>query len=190
MPRSLVLERAHGPLSRFVLAGEACILGRAQDCDFVVTVNTISRRHARLVRYPEGFVVQDLRSRNGTFVDGERVESAHLRDGQVVRFGSVPFRVCFQEPEVALAQPEEGTASFQAAVSTPLSTSPPIELLSDSQRRVFDLLLTGEPQKIIARRLALSQHTVHNHIRAIYRALHVHSRAELQARFASDTTQS
>jgi DNA-binding NarL/FixJ family response regulator len=53
--------------------------------------------------------------------------------------------------------------------------------LSEAERRVFELLLTGQPEKGIARRLDLSPHTVHNHVRAILRAFHVHSRAELLA---------
>ena len=59
-------------------------------------------------------------------------------------------------------------------------------LLSEAQQRVFDELLSGLPEKAIARRLRLSTHTVHNHIRAIFRHYEVHSRAELLARHLRD----
>jgi DNA-binding CsgD family transcriptional regulator len=54
--------------------------------------------------------------------------------------------------------------------------------LSPCQRRVLDLILHGLPEKKIAVRIHISQHTVHNHLRAIYRTLGVHSRSELLVR--------
>lgn len=47
----------------------------------------LSRRHARFVRGGDGWTVEDLRSKNGTSVDGVRVELAELRPGSVVRVG-------------------------------------------------------------------------------------------------------
>ncbi|HET9387268.1 MAG TPA: trypsin-like peptidase domain-containing protein [Gemmatimonadales bacterium] len=49
----------------------------------------VSSRHAALVRKPEGFVLQDLDSRNGTFVNGTRITGdTLLRDGDVIGFGA------------------------------------------------------------------------------------------------------
>jgi len=61
--------------------------------------------------------------------------------------------------------------------------------LSKAQFPVYQLLLGGLSYKQIAARLVLSQHTVHNHIKAIYRALRVKSRAELFAKFLNDTVE-
>ena len=56
----------------------------------VISDGSVSSRHARIVRTPEGFVIEDLQSRNGTFVNGERiVERRALADNDVVRFGRV-----------------------------------------------------------------------------------------------------
>jgi PAS domain S-box-containing protein len=55
--------------------------------------------------------------------------------------------------------------------------------LTPRQREVLDLLMTGLGEKDVAEKLFLSRHTVHNHVKAIYRALGVSSRAELFARF-------
>ena len=63
-----------------------------------------------------------------------------------------------------------------------LSIDRAAQLLTPSQRRVFDLLLDGLEDKQIARRLGRKQNTVHNHVKAIYRALDVTSRPELFAR--------
>jgi DNA-binding CsgD family transcriptional regulator len=55
--------------------------------------------------------------------------------------------------------------------------------LSLGQRRVFDQLLAGLSEKQVAGNLQLSRHTVHAHVRDIYRLLGVRSRSELLARF-------
>jgi S1-C subfamily serine protease len=49
----------------------------------------VSSRHAAIVRKPEGFVLQDLGSRNGTFVNGKRIDAdTLLQDGDVIGFGA------------------------------------------------------------------------------------------------------
>ncbi len=61
--------------------------------------------------------------------------------------------------------------------------------LSPAQQDVLKLALTGASEKQIARRLHRSYHTVHSHLRAIYQAYGVSSRAELMARFIDAKTQ-
>lgn len=51
--------------------------------------SSVSSTHARVYRSPEGYVLEDLDSRNGTFVNGERVQSRLLRDNDRVRMGKV-----------------------------------------------------------------------------------------------------
>jgi DNA-directed RNA polymerase subunit RPC12/RpoP len=64
------------------------ILGRAPDCDVVISGTSVSSRHARM-RWQQGaLLIEDLGSSNGTFVDGEKVSRAReLRVGQDVRLG-------------------------------------------------------------------------------------------------------
>lgn len=70
-----------------VEAGGA-IIGRGAEADFVVEDPSVSRRHARVARMPDGgFYVEDLGSRNGTFVDSARVDLRLLRGGEVVQLG-------------------------------------------------------------------------------------------------------
>jgi phosphoserine phosphatase RsbU/P len=54
----------------YALDRDETVIGRQPECDIVLTGERISRRHARVVRRPKGFVVEDLGSRNGTFVNG------------------------------------------------------------------------------------------------------------------------
>jgi DNA-binding NarL/FixJ family response regulator len=58
------------------------------------------------------------------------------------------------------------------------------ETLSERERQVLDLLSRGHPEKQIAERLNISQHTVHTYIRRIYEKLSVHSHAQAVAKYA------
>jgi ABC-type multidrug transport system ATPase subunit len=64
-------------------------IGRATDNDIVIPDVLASRHHATLVPTPSGTEIVDNRSINGTFVNGARIESAMLRDGDVVTIGNV-----------------------------------------------------------------------------------------------------
>jgi DNA-binding winged helix-turn-helix (wHTH) protein len=72
------------------LARGSNLLGRDVDCDVRVDSATVSRHHARIVVRAERTTVEDLQSKNGTRVNGARVErTLTLRDGDRVQVGSV-----------------------------------------------------------------------------------------------------
>lgn len=78
------------PESVYPLFDAECVIGRAPDCAVSIADGSISSRHARVVRTAEGFSIEDLQSRNGTFVNGEKVDKPRLlADGDVVRIGKV-----------------------------------------------------------------------------------------------------
>jgi pSer/pThr/pTyr-binding forkhead associated (FHA) protein len=75
-----------GKLERIVAwKGEQVVAGRAADCDVVLGIDEVSRRHARFERAGDRFEVCDLGSVNGTFVNGRRVERQELRADDVVQ---------------------------------------------------------------------------------------------------------
>lgn len=75
------------------LTESAYTFGRSAESDLWVNDTGMSRRHARLVRDGDGYVLEDLESANGTFVQGERVTQRRLRDGDTIQLGPrVAFR--------------------------------------------------------------------------------------------------
>src|SRR5205823_3691716 len=54
--------------------GQVLIVGRDPGCDRVFNLATVSGRHARLTRAGETILIEDLGSRNGTFVNGRRID--------------------------------------------------------------------------------------------------------------------
>lgn len=71
--------------TRWPLRRESVTLGRASDCDIVLPERQISRYHVR-VEYDDGYILRDLGSKNGTFVNGERVRGQpyRLQDGDEI----------------------------------------------------------------------------------------------------------
>ena len=66
-------------------------IGREYDCDFVLDEPTVSRHHAILRRTPEGWVVRDVGSTNGTRLNGWRIDEAALRVGDELTIGTSRF---------------------------------------------------------------------------------------------------
>jgi ABC-type multidrug transport system ATPase subunit len=67
----------------------ATTIGRATDNDIVIPDVLASRHHATLIPTPEGVVIRDTGTVNGTFVNGSRVKEALLHDGDTVTIGNV-----------------------------------------------------------------------------------------------------
>ncbi len=66
------------------------VIGRAEELDgsgLQLADENVSRKHARITRVGEQFLIEDLNSRNGTFVDGVPVEFALLHDGDTIQIG-------------------------------------------------------------------------------------------------------
>jgi pSer/pThr/pTyr-binding forkhead associated (FHA) protein len=77
-----------------ILAGTMKTMGRAPRADFIVDAPLVSRLHCRLTAGRSGQLeVQDLKSTNGTAVNGRRVEKAVLVSGDRLRVGRVEFAV-------------------------------------------------------------------------------------------------
>ena len=83
----LVLVKG-GAETSFPLTRDATTLGRHKNNDVVISDPKVSSFHARIDKTPEGFVVVDLKSRNGTFLNAKRVDSGVLKTGDEVRLGT------------------------------------------------------------------------------------------------------
>ena len=89
----LVVKRGPNAGSRFLLDADVTTAGRHPESDIFLDDVTVSRRHAEFVREGGGFVVRDVGSLNGTYLDRERIESAGLAGGDEVQIGK--YRLVF-----------------------------------------------------------------------------------------------
>jgi len=62
-------------------------IGRHPDCEILLTDPSVSRFHGELFYQDEGFRLRDLKSTNGTFVNGNRIQECHLNSQDQIRFG-------------------------------------------------------------------------------------------------------
>ncbi|HYH99488.1 sigma 54-interacting transcriptional regulator [Hyalangium sp.] len=76
----------------YPLSGEELRIGKAPENDVVIDHPTVSRNHLVVRRHGDRFLVQDLDSTNGTFLDGAQVREAYLRPGALLEVGDVRLR--------------------------------------------------------------------------------------------------
>ena len=106
----------------FPLQPGANQLGSLANNEITLPANGVSRLHARLEIVDGELEVEDLTSKNGTFVAGQRVERTRVGPGQVVRFGPVPLlfqQLHRDDAELAIA--------FEPAISEQTSTVPIVQ---------------------------------------------------------------
>lgn len=118
MAKIILLQE--GQAIPFELGTAETVIGRHPECTFQINSNMVSRKHAKVTRSGEQFVVEDLGSGNGTFVNGKKIEGPTvLAHDDRIKLGPILLR--FETPEGATApkpipQPA-GPASGRAAPS-------------------------------------------------------------------------
>ena len=91
-----LLVKLHGQGSRSIdLTTDSFTIGRKPDNDLPIDDHTVSSRHAKIVRVQSVYFLEDLKSTNGTAVNGKPVERAQLHDADVITIGQ--HRIIFQD---------------------------------------------------------------------------------------------
>jgi adenylate cyclase len=93
--------------------GRAIVVGRAVTSDLPIYDPTVSRRHAEVTLNDGTVSVKDLGSSNGTYINGTQISQSTARDGDIVAFGKVAFKV--HQVTVAQARPSVKTTGADAA---------------------------------------------------------------------------
>jgi pSer/pThr/pTyr-binding forkhead associated (FHA) protein len=156
------------------LEGDRATAGRAETNDVVLTDERVSRVHAAFERVAGEWLVRDLGSRNGTFVDGDRVlASRPVRPGQEVRIG-----------ETAIFLRREGVTETREA--TVADKAPPV--LTPREREVLLALcrpaFSGSPftepasVKDVAKELYVTDAAIKQHLDNLYRKFGLYDEGE------------
>jgi Protein of unknown function (DUF3662)/FHA domain len=87
-PASLVLVQGGQPIRTWPLATAEISIGRAEQSDIPLSDPGVSRNHARVVREGDDFIVEDLRSTNGTEVNGQPIRRRRLANGDMLKLAS------------------------------------------------------------------------------------------------------
>lgn len=82
----LLMVEGPSPGKRIFLEKPVLLIGRDEDCDVVVPDRRVSRKHASISLQGEGYILKDLGSRNGTFINGQELQGARaLQDGDEIQ---------------------------------------------------------------------------------------------------------
>ena len=95
-------------------------IGREEDNSIVVDHSYLSRYHAQIWLSPDGVILEDLNSLNGTFVNEFKVDQCQLRNGDFIRLGDISFKFVQQSPHVK----ESGSADANTELSIIKQVSP------------------------------------------------------------------
>ncbi|MGL5405278.1 MAG: FHA domain-containing protein [Propionibacteriaceae bacterium] len=91
----LIVWRGNSSEQRFLINAASTIAGRSPDADIFLDDVTVSRKHAEFLIEPEGLIVRDLGSLNGTYVNRDLIEGqSQLHTGDEVQIGKYKM-VCF-----------------------------------------------------------------------------------------------
>jgi pSer/pThr/pTyr-binding forkhead associated (FHA) protein len=89
----LVVRKGPNAGSKYLLDAEVTRAGRHPDSDIFLDDITVSRRHAEITRRGDGYVLRDVGSLNGTYVNKDRVEESDLANGDELQIGK--FKLVF-----------------------------------------------------------------------------------------------
>ena len=93
MSMRLKIKRPGGGQERYELEQKPVTIGRSPDADIVLSDERSSRLHCGIRFLDDEYFLRDLKSKNGTFLNEERVEMARLTPGDRIRIGSVVMTV-------------------------------------------------------------------------------------------------
>lgn len=101
---SILITDKDGTHRRQELSAEEAVIGRADDADVVLPRNSVSKKHARIVRKNGRYVIADLGSTNGTYVNGRKIHGPlQLTEGDKIYLGD--FILTVEKVEGAPAAP-------------------------------------------------------------------------------------
>ena len=84
----IAIQTAGGTRERYPLGASRVTIGRSRESDIFLPDQWLSRHHAAIEERPDGYWVSDLKSKNGTLLNGEPVRDWHrLRPGDVITLG-------------------------------------------------------------------------------------------------------
>lgn len=93
--------------SEHIVQGEVIRVGKGEDNDLVMGDETVSRHHFEIVRDAKGYLLRDLGSTNGTYLDGAEIREAYIRAGAVIAAGAAELKFTPFEERIQILPSEK-----------------------------------------------------------------------------------
>jgi phosphoserine phosphatase RsbU/P len=125
---SLHILKGQNPGQRVLLDADKVVLGRDPECQVVIPMNSVSRKHAHIVRHGGKFFIEDLQSRNGTYVNHQAITArTPLKNNDRIRICDFlatfyestfpPLPADLRKDEEPEAEEAEGSTTVEASIS-------------------------------------------------------------------------
>ncbi len=183
MERQLEVWRAGGR-NVLPLDTDQVTVGSDASNDLVLDDPAVSRMHCVFARFPAGWSVRDLGSRNGTQVNGERISSERaLRDGDEIRIGRL---------RIVLRAPDQAPHATEALADPPRLTPRERDVLLELCRPLLGGDTFTEPASVaaIAAALVVTEAAVKQHIAHLYDKFDLDGEDRRRVRLANTAMQS
>jgi transcriptional regulator with GAF, ATPase, and Fis domain len=140
--------------TEFVVSGDVFRVGKAPENDLVLADETVSRVHFEIARDAKGYLVRDMKSTNGTFLDGAEVKEAYLRAGSVIGLGACELKFTpFEERIEILPSEKESLGEMVGKSAAMREIFGLIEKIAPTDATVLIEGETGTGKDMIARTL-------------------------------------
>ncbi len=93
----LIITYGDHPGREYRLGPKTVLIGREDQCDITINDSSVSRKHASVERKDGRFILQDLKSTNGTLINGESIDVYVLSHGDKIRIGRTVFQFLGKE---------------------------------------------------------------------------------------------
>jgi len=138
---------------RWIIDRDRMIIGRGTDCDIVIPKRQVSRQHVQIERDDKGYLLRDLGSKNGTYVNSQEVRDKpyRLKDGDEIQIAlcvKLGFVGADMTLPLELTGPERGLRIDQASKRVFIGGHELTPPLSVAQYRLLELLLDHEEQVV------------------------------------------
>jgi len=142
MDVNLILFKKDGSQKAFSVASDATIIGRRHDCDLCIPLMVVSKRHCQLNLNKEEVKIRDLDSRNGTFLNGKRIDETTVQAGDYIRIGPLTFLLQIDGKPEKIIPPK--------AKPKPATKVPPPRVLAEELSGSFPELEPDESDSFLA----------------------------------------
>jgi len=121
------------PIRSFTFSDEVVTVGRDPGADIFLDNSGVSRRHAIIKRVATGHMIVDLNSANGTYLNDERVNKAHIEEDDIIRIGKFSLWINFKDDQRHMASSESANPAAIEG-TTVLSTDQLARMMSQVKK--------------------------------------------------------
>lgn len=157
MPNLAIRDQNSGKSQNYEISKDLTTFGKRDGNDIVLERQNISRDHCQIVQINGGYLIRDLESRNGTYVNGQRITSeTPLENGTIIQLGD--FLIRFKDKDAKPASESPASESPASEAQPPVQESKtPASAVGDDEGRKMAINIKKQIHEQLIKELNLKQ---------------------------------